>query len=125
MQAPPIDAVIEAEFLLRDMRCLDAQNELTPLGRLLARLPVEPRLGRMLVLASCFGLADAACTIAAQSDGGDVFLSALGSEQRRVTYQQRRFAGNRCSDHLASLNAFQVSGGGLKRGGGRGMVWMG
>ena len=108
VQAPPIDAVIEAEFLLRDMRCLDAQNELTPLGRLLARLPVEPRLGRMLVLAACFRLADAACTIAAQSDGGDVFLSALGSEQRRVTYQQKRFAGNRCSDHLATLNAFQV-----------------
>ncbi|KAF0307755.1 ATP-dependent RNA helicase A protein [Amphibalanus amphitrite] len=108
VQAPPIDAVIEAEFLLRDMRCLDSQNELTPLGRLLARLPVEPRLGRMLVLASCFGLADAACTVAAQSDGGDVFLSALGSEQRRVTYQQRRFAGNRCSDHLATLNAFQA-----------------
>ncbi|XP_037079476.1 ATP-dependent RNA helicase A-like [Pollicipes pollicipes] len=106
VQPPPIDAVIEAECLLREMRCLDASNELTPLGRLLARLPVEPRLGRMLVLACCFGLGDAACTIAGQADGQDVFQS--GPDQRRGNYHQRRFAGNRCSDHLAALNAFQA-----------------
>jgi len=106
IQAPPIDAVIEAEVLLREMRCLDAAMELTPLGRLLARMPVEPRLGRMVVLSCCFSLADAACTLAAQADGQDVFTSGL--DQRRVSYQQRRFAGNRCSDHLATIAAFQA-----------------
>uniref|UniRef100_A0A1I8F4N9 RNA helicase n=1 Tax=Macrostomum lignano TaxID=282301 RepID=A0A1I8F4N9_9PLAT len=42
-QPPPLDAVMEAEHTLREMRALDANDELTPLGRLLARLPLEPR----------------------------------------------------------------------------------
>ena len=37
LEPPPIDAVIEAEVLLREMRCLDKRDELTPLGRILAR----------------------------------------------------------------------------------------
>ena len=43
LEPPPIDAVIEAEVLLREMRALDNNDELTPLGKILARLPVEPR----------------------------------------------------------------------------------
>ena len=38
LEPPPIDAVIEAEVLLREMRCFDKNDELTPLGRILARL---------------------------------------------------------------------------------------
>ena len=37
LEPPPIDAVIEAEVLLREMRCLDKRDELTPLGKVLAR----------------------------------------------------------------------------------------
>uniref|UniRef100_A0A1I8HX42 RNA helicase n=1 Tax=Macrostomum lignano TaxID=282301 RepID=A0A1I8HX42_9PLAT len=48
-QPPPLDAVMEAEHTLREMRALDANDELTPLGRLLARLPLEPRLGQLVV----------------------------------------------------------------------------
>ena len=45
MEPPPIDAVIEAEALLKEMKALDGNDELTPLGKILARLPIEPRLG--------------------------------------------------------------------------------
>ena len=42
LQPPPIDAVIEAEVTLKDLKCIDRHNEeLTPLGRILARLPIE------------------------------------------------------------------------------------
>lgn len=40
IEPPPLDAVIEAEVILRELRCLDPQDNLTPLGRLLARLPI-------------------------------------------------------------------------------------
>lgn len=40
IEPPPLDAVIEAEVVLRELRCLDPQDNLTPLGRLLARLPI-------------------------------------------------------------------------------------
>ncbi len=74
LEPPPIDAVIEAEVLLREMRCLDRVDALTPLGRILARLPVDPRLGKMLVLGSVLGLGDALCTMAAQASTGTEFF---------------------------------------------------
>lgn len=49
------------------MKCLDDNDELTPLGRILARLPVEPRLGKMLLLGTIFGIGDGLATITANS----------------------------------------------------------
>ena len=67
IEPPPIDAVIEAEVTLKEMKALDCNDELTPLGRILARLPIEPRLGKMVVLGSTFSCGDAMCTIAAHN----------------------------------------------------------
>ena len=47
MEPPPIDAITEAELALREMNALDENHELTPLGSILARLPIEPALGRI------------------------------------------------------------------------------
>ena len=38
-----------------EMQALDDHGELTALGRLLARFPVEPKMGKMLILACLFG----------------------------------------------------------------------
>ena len=70
LEPPPIDAVIEAEVLLREMRCFDKNDELTPMGKILARLPVEPRLGKMMILGAVFGCGDAVATVAAQASTG-------------------------------------------------------
>ncbi|XP_066965317.1 ATP-dependent RNA helicase A protein-like isoform X3 [Macrobrachium rosenbergii] len=105
VQAPPIDAVIEAEVMLREMKCLDRHDELTPLGRILARLPIEPRLGRMVILGSIFSCGDAMCTIAAHnSTSPEIFI--IPPESRRLSPFQKAFSGNRFSDHIAALNAF-------------------
>jgi len=37
-----------------EMKALDSNDELTPLGRLLARLPIEPRLGKMIIYGCIF-----------------------------------------------------------------------
>ncbi|XP_064116471.1 ATP-dependent RNA helicase A-like, partial [Macrobrachium nipponense] len=105
VQAPPIDAVIEAEVILREMKCLDRHDELTPLGRILARLPIEPRLGKMVILGSIFFCGDAMCTIAAHnSTSPEIFI--IPPEFRRLSPFQKAFSGNRFSDHIAALNAF-------------------
>lgn len=39
-EPPPLDAVIEAEAMLRELGCLDANDALTPLGTILAKLPI-------------------------------------------------------------------------------------
>uniref|UniRef100_A0A1B6BXD9 RNA helicase n=1 Tax=Clastoptera arizonana TaxID=38151 RepID=A0A1B6BXD9_9HEMI len=104
IEPPPIDAVIEAEVLLKEMKCLDQNDELTPLGRILAKLPIEPRLGKMMVLGVIFYCGDALATMAANSSTfPEVFIT-----ERRLSYQQRAFAGGRYSDHIAMLNAFQA-----------------
>ncbi len=49
---PPSPAAIQAGYgLLQELGALDDQRELTPLGRDLARLPIDPTLGRMLLQA--------------------------------------------------------------------------
>lgn len=37
-----------------ELDALDTNDELTPLGRILARLPIEPRLGKMMIMGCIF-----------------------------------------------------------------------
>jgi ATP-dependent helicase HrpA len=49
---PPVSASIRAGYdLLHELGSLNETHELTPLGRELARLPLDPTLGRMLLQA--------------------------------------------------------------------------
>jgi ATP-dependent helicase HrpA len=49
---PPTPAAIQGGYkLLQELGALDEARELTPLGRDLARLPIDPTLGRMLLQA--------------------------------------------------------------------------
>ncbi|THD25597.1 Maleless [Fasciola hepatica] len=107
MQPPPLDAVIEAEHTLKEMKALDKNDELTPLGSILARLPIEPRLGKMMVFACVFKLGCASALLASGSSlGVDPFL--MPPDRRRLSDGQRKFAAGYSSDHLAGLNIFQI-----------------
>ncbi|XP_031291477.2 ATP-dependent RNA helicase A isoform X1 [Camelus dromedarius] len=104
IEPPPLDAVIEAEHTLRELDALDANDELTPLGRILAKLPIEPRLGKMMIMGCIFYVGDAVCTISAATCFPEPFIS----EGKRLGYIHRNFAGNRFSDHVALLSVFQA-----------------
>ncbi|KAK4877656.1 hypothetical protein RN001_010162 [Aquatica leii] len=107
IEPPPLDAVIEAEVMLREMKCLDKNDELTPLGRILAKLPIEPRLGKMMLMGCVFMCGDALATMAANSSTfPEIFV--LEGGQRRLSFHQRSLAGDRCSDHIAMLTAFEL-----------------
>ena len=54
LEPPPIDAVVESIAFLHDMGALDQNEALTPLGYILAKLPIEPRLGKMIILGCAF-----------------------------------------------------------------------
>ena len=51
VQPPPARAIADGYQLLAELNAVDERNELTALGRELARLPLDPRLGRMLLAA--------------------------------------------------------------------------
>ena len=61
-EAPPPSAIADAMQLLRRLGAVDG-DRLQPLGELLRRLPVAPRLARVLVAASGSPLAVAGCTV--------------------------------------------------------------
>ena len=48
-EAPRADALTAASTLLRRLGAIDAGQRMTPMGRSLLRLPLHPRLGRMLL----------------------------------------------------------------------------
>nr|XP_044615939.1 probable ATP-dependent RNA helicase DHX34 isoform X2 [Equus asinus] len=63
---PPPPASLETAILyLRDQGALDSSEALTPIGSLLAQLPVDVVIGKMLILGSTFRLAEPVLTIAA------------------------------------------------------------
>ncbi len=51
LEAPTPRAITDGYQLLRELGAVDALRALTPLGRDLARLPVDPRVGRMVLAA--------------------------------------------------------------------------
>ncbi|XP_068879887.1 ATP-dependent RNA helicase A isoform X4 [Aphelocoma coerulescens] len=104
IEPPPLDAVIEAERMLRELDALDTNDELTPLGRILAKLPIEPRLGKMVIMGCIFYVGDAVCTISAATCFPEPFIN----EGKRLGYVHRNFAGTRYSDHVALLSVFQA-----------------
>jgi ATP-dependent helicase HrpB len=62
---PPAPALAEARALLADLGAIDAAGGVTGHGRALARLPLHPRLGHMLLVASEAGAAAVAADLAA------------------------------------------------------------
>ena len=51
VEAPPGRAIADGYHLLQELGAIDDSNALTPVGRELARLPVDPRIGRMILAA--------------------------------------------------------------------------
>lgn len=55
LQAPPPRAIADGISILQELRALTSEGELTKIGRELSRLPVDPKLARMLLAGSEFG----------------------------------------------------------------------
>ena len=49
LEPPPRKAIADGYALLGELNAVDEQNELTPIGRELSKLPLDPRVGRMIL----------------------------------------------------------------------------
>ena len=65
LDPPPAGALMEARALLTELGAIDAQGRITDEGRKLRRLPLPPRLARMVVDAATEGAGQRAADIAA------------------------------------------------------------
>jgi len=72
LEAPPKKAIADGYALLGELGAVDERNELTDMGRALARLPLDPRVGRMILEAKERQSLAEVLVIAAALSGQDV-----------------------------------------------------
>ncbi|CAC5361083.1 DHX57 [Mytilus coruscus] len=65
LEPPEEDSILAATKRLQDLGALDEKNELTPLGYHLGSLPVDVRIGKLMLFGAIFRCLDPALTIAA------------------------------------------------------------
>lgn len=79
---PPLSVNIQrAVAALAEVGALTTSEEITPMGRLLSKLPTDVHLGKFLLTATLFRCLDPALTIAATLNSKSPFLSPFGLEQ--------------------------------------------
>ncbi|XP_066603297.1 3'-5' RNA helicase YTHDC2-like [Prorops nasuta] len=106
---PPSNLVTRnAVQLLKTIDALDPWEDLTELGSHLLDLPIEPRLGKMLLYAVVLKCLDPILTIVCSLAYKDPFiLPSQPSQKRAVAVSRKKFAMDTYSDHMVMLRAFQ------------------
>ncbi len=105
IEAPERKQLSDGFKLLQELQAVDARGQLTDIGRQLSRLPLEPRLGRVLIAGAKHGCLQEMLVIAAA-------LSAVDPRERPLAKQQAadvlhaRFADPR-SDFMSLLKLWR------------------
>ena len=108
IEPPSAEAVETALQNLISLDCLTVQEELTPLGRLLASLPIHPSLGKMIVLGVVFKCLDPLLVIGSLLNERNLFLlPILPDAKKAANASKHAYARETNSDHIAALNAFK------------------
>jgi ATP-dependent helicase HrpA len=72
IEPPQKRAIVDGYQLLAELGAVDEANELTPIGQTLSRLPLDPRVGRMILEAQKRGALDEVMVIASALSVQDV-----------------------------------------------------
>jgi ATP-dependent helicase HrpA len=89
LDAPNPRSIAEGYRVLEELGALDDERELTPLGRRLARLPVDPRIGRMILAGAERGCLAQVLIVAAALELQDPRERPRGLEQKADQAHQR------------------------------------
>jgi ATP-dependent helicase HrpB len=120
LDAPPAPALAEARGLLQTIGALDETGRISETGKAMARLPLPPRLGRMVIAAAGEGRAEQASRIAVllteRGLGGDGVDLAGRLERWRQERSPRADEARRLARRLA-----QRAGGSLGNSAGQGI----
>ncbi|MDQ7999485.1 MAG: ATP-dependent RNA helicase HrpA [Pseudomonadota bacterium] len=82
LEAPSGRAIADGYQLLNELGAVDEANELTPIGAELAKLPLDPRVGRMILEARSRGALQEVLVIAAAMSVQDVRDRPLEAQQQ-------------------------------------------
>lgn len=90
---------------LKIIGAFDESENLTVLGRYLTMLPMEPKLGKMLIIGSIFNCLDPILSIVAGFSVRDPFLTPL--EKKDAAEAAKSQFSRDHSDHLAIIRAYE------------------
>ncbi|XP_034557105.1 probable ATP-dependent RNA helicase DHX34 [Notolabrus celidotus] len=103
---PPASSIQTAVRYLKDQGALDGRSELTSIGSLLAQLPVDVVIGKMLVLGSLFNLVEPVLTVAAALSVQSPFLRSAQHNPDCATTRQPLHSNQ--GDPFTLLNTFNA-----------------
>ncbi|KAI7980778.1 DExH-box ATP-dependent RNA helicase DExH3 [Camellia lanceoleosa] len=105
LQPPEPVSVQNAIEYLMIIGTLDENENLTVLGRNLSMLPVEPKLGKMLLLGAIFNCLDPLMIVVAGLSVRDPFLMPFDKKDLAES-AKAQFSARDYSDHLALVRAY-------------------
>uniref|UniRef100_A0A8C0LEF3 Putative ATP-dependent RNA helicase DHX57 n=1 Tax=Canis lupus dingo TaxID=286419 RepID=A0A8C0LEF3_CANLU len=105
IEPPHTDSLRASKIRLRDLGALTPDEKLTPLGYHLASLPVDVRIGKLMLFGSIFRCLDPALTIAASLAFKSPFVSPWDKKEE-ANQKKLEFAFAN-SDYLALLRAYK------------------
>lgn len=105
VEAPPKKAIADGYALLAELGAVDDDNELTPIGRELARLPLDPRVGRMILEARNRQALTEVLVIAASLSGQDARDRPL--EQQQAADQKHKPFDDEKSEFMGTLKLWK------------------
>ncbi|KAL0289636.1 UNVERIFIED_CONTAM: DExH-box ATP-dependent RNA helicase DExH3 [Sesamum angustifolium] len=106
LQPPEPLAVQNAVDFLKMIGALDENENLTHLGRFLTVLPVDPKLGKMLIMGAIMRCFEPILTIVAGLSVRDPFLLPQDKKDLAGTAKSR-FSAKDYSDHMALVRAYE------------------
>lgn len=105
MEPPNEESVSSAVKRLEDVGAFDSDNNLTALGEILATLPVDVRIGKLMLFGAIFQATDSILTIAACLSSKSPFVAPF-NKRNEADKRKKSFAV--CfSDHLTVLKAYK------------------
>ena len=108
IEPPTAERVAATTKDLTMVGALDAQGNLSPLGKVLLQLPVEVQVGRLVVFGAFFKCLDSALTLAAFLTNRDPFMSPMHLKQEAAIAKNSWASSDFRSDALTALKAYNA-----------------
>eukprot|EP01105_Mastigella_eilhardi_P018087 TRINITY_DN4179_c0_g1_i4.p2 TRINITY_DN4179_c0_g1~~TRINITY_DN4179_c0_g1_i4.p2 ORF type:complete len:640 (-),score=154.31 TRINITY_DN4179_c0_g1_i4:31-1950(-) len=116
VEPPPSSLVASAIEALQEIAALDSGEYITAMGFHLANLPVDIRLGKMILYSAIFGCVDPVLTIAACLSHKSPFSAPVDRKADVDLIKKKVFSDGKQSDHLTYLNAYRAWVGATRKG---------
>lgn len=105
IEPPPRKAIADGYQLLNELGAVDEANELTPMGKELSKLPLDPRVGRMILEARSREALNEVLIIASALSGQDVRDRPM--EQQQAADEKHKKFDDEKSEFLGYLKLWK------------------